>query len=383
MLRGSERVVVNENLFRPKDVHESETDLIDIVAILMSLVGRWRYLVAVPTVSAILGFAWSYTIPPTYVAKALLLPPSPQAPMGGAALQSLGALANMAGGGSAKSSIDQYVALMQSRSVADKVIATHDLQKVYGTRTMQETRESLAGSVTVVGGKKDGLISVEVEDTDPARAAAMANMFGSELSRLLTSINLNDARQRREFYAHQIQEVREKFEAAQTALGSAVINESTLKTEPRLATDVYASLKAQISATEIRIRTMQQVMRDDAPDMKMERTRLNALKEALARQGSTSVSGASSDYVSKLRDFKYQETLLELLAQQFELARLDEGRSLATVQVIDKAVAPERKAKPRRVIMGLATGVGALLLLMVFWSVQAFRAQLMRRHQRV
>lgn len=372
---------MNETVSRSEAVLETDADLIDVITILTFLVKRWRHMLAVLATGAILGFGWSYAIPPTYVAKALLLPPSTQGSMSGTALQSLGALANMAGGGSIKSSLDQYVALMQSMAVADKVITAFNLQAVYGTRSMQETRESLAGSVAVAGGKKDGLISVEVEDTDPARAAEMANMFGAELSRLLTDINLNDARQRREFYARQMQETREKFETAQVALSSAVINESTLKTEPRLATDSYASLKAQVSAAEIRIRTMQQVLRDDAQEMKMERARLRALKEQFAEQSRASTSGASSDYISKLRDFKYQEILLDLLAQQFELARLDEGRSLATVQVIDKAIPPERKAKPHRVIMGLATALGALLLLMVFWSLQGVWLQLNRRQQ--
>ena len=375
---------VNDTVPRSALGPEADADLIDIVAILTFLARRWKHLLAVLASGAVAGFGWSYTIPPTYVAKALLLPPSTQGSMsGGMALQSLGALANMAGGSGVKNPLDQYVALMQSMSVADKVIAAFNLQSVYGTRSMQETRESLANSVIVAGGKKDGLISVEVEDTDPARAAAMANVFGVELSRLLTEINLNDARQRREFYAHQIQETRDKFEAAQSALSSAVVSESTLKTEPRLATDGYASIKSQISAAEILIRTMQQVLQDDAPEMKMERMRLRALKEQLAQQASVPASGASSDYVNKFRDFKYQETLLELLAQQFELARLDEGRSLATVQVIDKAVAPERKAKPRRVIMGLATALGALLLTLVFWSLQALRAQLSKRQRLV
>lgn len=382
-MRGSESEAVNEPHCPSNEARASDADLIDVVAVLAFLVNRWRHLLAASVLGVVLGIAWSYTIPPTYVATTLLLPPTPQASVGGAALQSLGALAGIAGGGGAKSSIDQYVALMQSRSIADRVIAAYDLQKVYSARTMQETRVALAGNVTVAGGKKDGLISVDVEDRDPARAAAMANMFGSELSRMLTSINLNDARQRREFYAHQIQETREKLEAAQAALGSAVINESTLKTEPHLATDVYASLKSQISESEVRIRTMQQSIRDDAPEMKIERARLRALKEALAQQGGASASGASSDYLSKLRDFKYQETLSDLLTQQFELARLDEGRSLTTVQVIDPAVAPERKAKPRRTIMGLATGLGAVLLLLVFWSVQAFRGQLRTRPQGV
>jgi uncharacterized protein involved in exopolysaccharide biosynthesis len=372
---------VDQPVSGPKAVDVADEDLIDILAVLSFLASRWRYLVAVPMVGVVVGFGWSYTIPPTYVAKALLMPPSAQTSMGGMALQSLGALAGLAGGSGMKSPLEQYVALMQSMSVADKIIAAHNLQKVYGTRSRQETRESLAGSVTVAAGKKDGLISVEVEDTDPARAAAMANMFGDELSKMLTAINLDEARQRRAFYARQIQETKEKAEAAQAALGSAVINESTLKTEPRLATDVYASLKTQVSASEVRIRTMQQVMREDAPEMKMERMRLRALKEQLVQPGDAPASGVSSDYISKFRDFKYQQTLLELLAQQFELARLDEGRSLATVQLIDKAVAPERKAKPRRVIMGLATGLSAALLLMVFWSVQALRAQLMRHRQ--
>jgi uncharacterized protein involved in exopolysaccharide biosynthesis len=89
---------------------------------------------------------------------------------------------------------------------------------------------------------------------------------------------------------------------------------------------------------------------------------LSALRSQLAQLEQTTNVRAGPDYVSRYREFKYQETLFELFARQYELARVDESRE-GLVQVIDKATPPERKSKPMRAITAVATTLLAGVLL--------------------
>jgi uncharacterized protein involved in exopolysaccharide biosynthesis len=130
-----------------------------------------------------------------------------------------------------------------------------------------------------------------------------------------------------------------------------------------------ARLKAQISVQEVKIAAMRGYLADSAPDFKQAQTELAALRNQMDKADkSEGASGGSSDYVARFRDFKYQETLLALYMRQFELARVDESREGAVIQVVDAAQAPERKSKPKKglvaVITALATGM--LLLLFIF-----------------
>ena len=78
---------------------------------------------------------------------------------------------------------------------------------------------------------------------------------------------------------------------------------------------------------------------------------------------------AQGDYVSKYREFKYNETLFELFAKQFEIAKVDESREGAVIQVLDTAQAPDRKSKPKKALIAIiaALAVGFALLLFVFF----------------
>ena len=67
------------------------------------------------------------------------------------------------------------------------------------------------------------------------------------------------------------------------------------------------------------------------------------------------------DYVRKLRDVKYYETIFDILARQFELAKLDEAKEGAIIQVVDPAVPPDKRSFPKRtLIVIVATFVGLL-----------------------
>jgi uncharacterized protein involved in exopolysaccharide biosynthesis len=93
---------------------------------------------------------------------------------------------------------------------------------------------------------------------------------------------------------------------------------------------------------------------------------LSALRSQLAKLEQAGDAAGGPDYVGKYREFKYQETLFELFARQYELARVDESREGALIQVVDVAAPPEKKSKPKRAITAAATMVATLVLLIAF-----------------
>jgi uncharacterized protein involved in exopolysaccharide biosynthesis len=135
-----------------------------------------------------------------------------------------------------------------------------------------------------------------------------------------------------------------------------------------------AKIRAAVTAQEIKLSTMRGYLSDAAPDFKQAQTELSALKQQLAaleRQDNESSAGpntAQNDYIAKYREYKYNETLFELFSKQYEIARIDEGREGATIQIIDTAEPPEHKSKPKKALVAVITtlATGFALLLFVF-----------------
>ena len=135
-----------------------------------------------------------------------------------------------------------------------------------------------------------------------------------------------------------------------------------------------AKLKAAITAQEIKLASMRGYLTETAPDFKQAQTELAALRAQMVRAeteepgAGKGQSGADSDYIAKYRDFKYNETLFELFAKQYEIARVDESREGAVIQIVDVALPPERKSKPKKGIIaaGATLAAGFALLLFVF-----------------
>ena len=232
-----------------------------------------------------------------------------------------------------------------------------------------DARKSLANLTRIASGK-DGLISVEVDDHDPQFAAELANAHVDELQKLLGRLAVTEAQQRRLFFEKQLNQAKENLAKADQALRSTGVNSSALKSNPAAAVDTVARLKAAIAAQEVKLASMRGYLAESAPDFKQALNELGALKSQLAKTEKDEPSGGgTSDYVSRYRDFKYYETLFELFAKQYEIARVDESREGAVIQVLDVAQAPERKSKPKRalvaIIASLATGFALLLWVFV------------------
>lgn len=358
-----------------RQVHDEGDDEIDLFELLKVVASHWKLLVLGSLAAGTLAFAVASLIPPTFTAQTTMLPPQQQQSSAAAALSQLGALAGLAGGAAGiKSPADQYIALMQSVTVSDRIIDEFKLMDLYEAKFRQDARKQLASNVRINAGKKDGLITVEVDDHDPARAAAMANAYVAGLRYVTSTLAVSEAQQRRAFFETQLQQTRDKLTRAQIALQGSGINQGTLKTEPKAAAEGYARLRAELTSAEVRLQTMQRMLAENSPELLQQQAMLTALRGEIRRlEQKDAPNGQSDEYITKYREFKYQETLFDLFARQYELARLDESREGALIQVLDVATPPERKSKPKRGLIAVGATMLAGVLLSGFVLVRQVR----------
>jgi tyrosine-protein kinase Etk/Wzc len=267
-------------------------------------------------------------------------------------------------GGSLKNPTDQWISFARSRTVQDALIATFDLQKAYEEDMLFKAREALESRTKITAGK-DGLIQIEVEDHDPDRAARVANGYVEQLNKLNSTLAVTEASQRRKFFEDQLKAGKKALADAEAGLRAAGVNPSILRTTPETAVTEVAQLKSQLTALEVRLAVMRETMTSNNPEYRQTQREMQSLQERLqanARPGSSAASDAGSEYIAKYREFKYQETLFELLARQYEMARSDEAREGMLIQVVDKAVTPEWKTRPKRGLIGAITFLLTLVL---------------------
>ena len=357
--------MANEPMARDDDLDDDEgLSLLDLA---IPLAEHWKLLVIGPLLAGLVALGITYLIAPTFTARTVFLPPQQQQSAAASALSSLGALSGLVGAAAnIKSPADQYVALMQSATVSDHIIDRFGLMKVYDDKYRFEARKDLAKNVQISIGKKDGLISVEVDDHSPQRAADMANRYVDELRDMTSHLALTEAQQRRVFFEAQLKQTRDRLTQAQQALQASGFNPGALKAEPKAAADSYARMRAEVTAAEVRLQTMRRGLADTAPEVQQQLAQLDALRAQLGKVEATTPSDGGPDYISKYRQFKYEETLFDLFSRQYEMAKLDESREGSLIQVVDAATPPEHKSKPKRALTALASTFGSFLLLAAF-----------------
>jgi tyrosine-protein kinase Etk/Wzc len=349
------------------EIHDA--DEISLLDLLQVIVDNLRLLVLGTLVCGLAALGISFAITPTFTAKTQFLPPQQQQSAAASMLASLGALGGLAGAAAGiKSPVDQYIAFLKSVSVQDALIERFKLSERYETKFKTDARKELTANVRIVSGK-DGLISLEADDKEPKFAADLANAHVEELRNLLGRLAVTEAQQRRMFFEKQLQLTKENLAKAELALKSSGINSSVLKSSPSSAVEAVARLKAGMSVQEVKLGSMRNYLTESAPEFKQALNELASLKTqlVLAEKEEPAAQGAS-DYVSRYREFKYQETMFELFVKQFELAKVDESREGAVIQVLDVAAPPERKAKPKKAMIAIisALAAGFALLLFVF-----------------
>ena len=329
--------------------------------LLLALLQRWKVMLIVPLLLGAAAVGLSFLVAPTFTARTSFIPPQQQG-SAASALASLGALASVAGGAAGiRTQADQYVALLQSTAVLDGMVKRFDLMRVYDVKLRSDARRNLTENSRIGLNKRDGLISIEVDDESKQLAADMANAYVEELRRLSSTLAITEAQGRRSFFERELLRTKEKLTQAQQALQASGFNASALKSEPRAAADAFAKLKAEATGAEVRLQALRSSLADGSPEVNQQQAVVMALRSQVARMETETDKSADVDYIGKYREIKYQETLFELFSRQYELARVDEAREGALFQVVDIATPAERKSRPKRALIGIGTTMLSLL----------------------
>ena len=362
---------------------QTEISLLDITVL---LVAHKRFIIRFVLGAAALAILMALLLPVRYEAKVVLMPPQQSSSMASALLGqigNMGALTSLAGGLGLKTPADMYVSLLTSRTVEDAMIQRFGLMAEYREKRMSDARQEFERRRTAVAGSKDGLIRVSVEDGDPKRAAELANGYVDEFRKLSASLAITEAARRRLFFDRELQQAKDDLTVSEEAMRKTQQSTGVLQidSQARSLIESAAVLRAQVVAKEVQIQSMKSYAAEDNPNLIVAKQQLDALQSQLQQIAGSQhdtgsgivlskgrVTEAGMEYIRRLRDLKYNETVFELLAKELELAKLDEAREGEIVQVVDAAVPPDKHSSPHRTLIVIGMTILAFFVA-VFWII--------------
>lgn len=372
-----------------RPIQQPEDDEINLLDLLLVIAKHNRFILKLTAGAAVLAVGASLLMPNIYTAKTVIMPP--QQSQSSAASMMLGQIGALGGlTGIDKSPSGLYMSMLKSRTVADAVIVRFKLLDVYEAKTFTVARKKLENAVTISAGK-EGMITLEFDDKDAKRAADIANGYIDELDNLVRTLAVTEASRRRLFFEKQLKDAREHLESAELAMKDMQEKTGLIQLEGQSGAILGAEsgLRAQIAAKEIELSAMRAFATEQNPDYRRIEQMIASLRGQLAKlnrdnkagdEEMTSkgkIPGMAVEYIHKMRDLKYSEKLFEFVAQQLASARIDEAKDAAVIQVVDKALPPENKSKPKRSLIVLLTTILALLvgIIWAFFKEAAARAK--------
>jgi uncharacterized protein involved in exopolysaccharide biosynthesis len=348
-----------------------DEDDIDLLALAIIMAKQKKLIVGLPLLVALVTAMVAMVLPDIYTATTKILPPQQTPSASSVIVSQIGNLAAGVGGGVAalKNPNDLYIGMLKSRTVADNLIQRFDLKKRYDTRYMEQARKKLE-AVTTISSGRDSIITIQTDDEDPKFAAELANAYVEELFNLTKVLAVTETSQRRLFFERQLAQAKESLARFETSAKQALDHGGVMKVDEqgRSLVETAARLRAQITVKEVQIGAMRTFASDRNPELILAQQELEVLKREVAKAEGTALrnpiadskTGRGMDNLALLRDLKYHEGVYEMLARQYELAKIDEAKDASVIQVMDTALQPESKSKPRRGLIVLLSGLLAL-----------------------
>src|ERR1700678_624714 len=346
-----------------------EFDILDVALIFAAR--KWTILLA-SAAGFVIGLLLVLQVAPTFTAKAVVLPPQQEQSSASALLGQFGALASLGGlGGSLKNPTDLYIGLLGSQSVTDAMVKRFDIVRLYHPKRFSDARLMIQKAAKFVA-NKDGTITISANDRDPRKAAAIANAFVEELYNLNNRLALGGTSQKRLFFEQQLAQEKDRLADAEVALKKT--EESTGVIAPSGQTETIirqvAQVQADITLREVQLAALRTSSTEQNPDVIRLNSELGGLRSQLRDLESGTAKHAPGDisittanvpqagleYIRKERDIKYHQFLFDLLARQYEAARIDEAKAAPVIQVVDSAQVPDRKSAPTRALWALVGG---------------------------
>jgi tyrosine-protein kinase Etk/Wzc len=366
----------------PPTVEQSANeDGISLFDLLIVLAERKWFILSVTIIFAVLAIIISFVLPSRYTATVTLLTPQQNSSVGAmlaSQLSSMGGMASLAGGSlGLKNQNDMYVAMFKSRTVEDGMVQHFALMQEYHAKLPSDARKAFEGNAEVDGSGKDGLIHVSVQNHDPRRAADLANGYVDQFRLQSQHLAITEASQRRLFFEQQLEQAKDNLVNAEEAMKQTEQKTGMIQldSQSKALIESAASLRAQVAAKEVQIQGMQSYATGENSGLLQAQRELGSLRAQLAALGGSEdiASGGlivpkgqlpdvSLEYARKLRDVKYNQTIFDILARQFEVAKLDEAKQGSVIQVVDAAVPPDRKSFPKRVLLVVSATVAGFFI---------------------
>jgi uncharacterized protein involved in exopolysaccharide biosynthesis len=367
----------------PEDIKQpgpaGDEDEISLLDLLIVLAKHKTLVLGLPFLAAVVALVIALVLPKIYTATTRLLPPQQKESSAAAVLGVL-----VGGGGGAGASVGQalglrnpndlYAGILKGHTIADRLIERFKLKALYEAETMVSARRALGNATKITAGK-DGLITIEVDNQDPQRAADMANAYVEELDRLMQRLAVTEAAQRRLFFEKQLAKAQDELLAAELALRQAIQTKGIagVDAQTRAAVGTAEQLRAQIAVKEVQLDAMRAFATVTNPEAVRLRQEISSMKAELTRLegGRSEAYGGQSptglENIQKLREVKFLEFTTELLTKQYEIAKIDEAKDAVLIQVVDKAVPPDYKSKPKRALLVILTAL-AFGIIAVLWA---------------
>ncbi len=378
---------------KQSNLESSNQDEISLIEIATTLGEEKKILLGIPIVAAIIAVVVSLLLPPVYTAHTTLLPSKNNSNDASALLGNLsGLVGNIAGLGNATGTSDMFIHLLESRTAKNLIIQKFDLVNHFGQfENNEEIYDAIDKKVKISLSESSTLINIQVDDEDPAFAAQIANGYFEVLQTMLDKIAISEAQQKRAFFQQQFAKSKDNLSEAEIKLKE--VQETTglleLEGQAKATIDAVAQLRAGIAQREVQLTALRTFATNNNPEYQKLLGELSGLRTQLQKMETGSVDSESNqapnndigfintsnlpkqglEYIRALREVKYQEAIFEIMAKQFELAKIEEAKEGNTIQQLDPAIVPERKSKPKRamivILSTLAAGFLAVIIALI------------------
>jgi tyrosine-protein kinase Etk/Wzc len=351
-----------------------DDDTINLLDYLEVIAKHWKIIAKVTAAAFVLSIIVSLLLPKIYSSTALILPPQQDQGLMGMMMSQMGggALSSLAGSVlGAGTPADQYASILQSDRIKGAIIDRYKLMQEYDIDYRLDMFKKMDKLVDISAGKKDGLISITVEDEDPKRAAAIANAYVDELEKLTIKLSASGAGQNRSFLEDRLAKAKVDLARAEDALKVFQTKNKAVDVPDQAQASIegIAQLKAQLALQEAQLSALRSHFTDTTQEVIDQKATVGNIRAQIASlegngKGSSipsmgTVPALGQEYLRLMREFKIQETLVELLTKQYEMARLSEANDVANLQVIQRAEVPDKKIKPKILLIVLATTIAA------------------------
>ena len=359
----------------------SSQEILQLLISHMELVAKNKRTIAISMTSVfIVSACICILLPNIYTSTAMILPPQQNEGLLGAMMGQMdGGVSSVASTMLGKGSpADMYAVALKSRDICDPIIMRFKLKEVYDKELMDDAYRTLNKKVDVEAGKKDGIITITVEDRDPKRAAGIANAFVDGLGKLMAHMDTVGAGQDEAFLGKRLAEAKVNLANAEDGLKAFQSKNKMVSVTDQASAAIggIAQVKAQLAVQEMNLSILQRNYTDSTQEVKNARESVTNLKAQMARlegQGSggpipgfSSVPELGEQYLRLMREFRFQETLVDLLTKQYAVAKLTQARETSPVKTIQQAYVPLKKTRPKRALIVLLSTVTAGFMTVIY-----------------